>query len=302
MPEHSLQRRILAVASTVVLICWGSTDLAYAGNHHHKSHGTSHVAPGQTRHDTGHTHGHGGGNTGARGRANAPGQTKVDVGVAAGAGDPPGNNGTIKITPLGEQDGTPNNNPHVTCGFQIEWYGFDQGNYYSQVSFAMQAPTKDATITPNGPTSVFIGGDPASGAGTASGLDARADYYPSFTGTPHPKQGFHVKVTVATPFSQGNDTKSKVFWVQPCTAGTPGTPTGTPTVAPPNAQPPTVHTHGTSVNAVSAPAAGIPTVVEAGQRGPSVLDRVRSPLPLLMTGGLLVALALWSRRRHHAGD
>lgn len=332
-------RHTLVVASVAALTLWGSTAVASAdtgnGNGSTPAHSTTHTTPaGQHKahakphgksvhHHTSATHGqHKGttkphGHSGAHGTATAPGQINKAAGGAAAPADPPGNNGTIKITPLGEQDGTPNNSPHTTCGFQIEWYGFDQGNYYSQVSFAMQAPTSDATITPNGPLSVFVGGDPASGAGTATGLDARESYYPTFTGTPHPKQGFHVKVTVATPFSHGNDTKSKVFWVEPCAT--------TPTPVPPGGDTPGGDTPGVNTPGVDAPGAvegtttvdapgitgvraratvaGVPTAVDAGQGGQSILDRVRSPLPLLLMAGALAGIALWwSRRRAHVAD
>lgn len=255
------------------------------------------------------------------GKGNGPKNNPGKAGAGTGAGgvkDPAGNNGTIKIAPLGERDGTPDNNPHVTCGFQIEWYGFDKGSYYSQVSFAMQAPTKNATIDPHGPLSVFVGGDAASGAGTATGLDARESYYPTFTGTPHPKQGFHVKVTVATPFSQGNDTKSKVFWVQPCAVvapggttpggSTPGVSTLPPTSTSTSVSPPRAGVTGgqpttdTPVTAVASRVngSGVPSAVDAGEGGSWVLDRVRSPLPLLVAGVLLAAAAVVSRRRRSA--
>ncbi len=136
----------------------------------------------------------------------------------------------MKIAPLGEMDGIPNNTPHPGCTFQVEWYGFDQGDdIISTVTFAMQAPTKDVALSVAGNTSVFVGGDPASGAGTDTGLDGTEAYTLSFDGTPHPKQGYHVKLTIATPKSKGNDTKTKVFWVEPCTDDTTGgtTPGGT---------------------------------------------------------------------------
>ena len=147
-----------------------------------------------------------------------------------GDGDPAGNNGTVKIAPLGEIDSIPNNTPHPGCTFEIEWYGYDEGaDIVSTVSFAMQAPTKDVGLAVDGPTSVFVGGDPASGAGADSGLDGREAYTLSFTGEPHPQQGYHVKLTVATPRSNGNDTKTKVFWVEPCESGSDtGDDTGTP--------------------------------------------------------------------------
>lgn len=127
-----------------------------------------------------------------------------------------GNNGTVKIAEADEV-GTPSNDPHVSCSFAIEWYGYDEGSeFVSTVSFESQAPTADATISVTGSTSVFVGGD-AAGGGTD--LDAREVYTLSFTGTPHPQQGFHVKVTTTTPGSQGSDHKFKTFWVQPCQTG-----------------------------------------------------------------------------------
>jgi hypothetical protein len=137
-------------------------------------------------------------------------------------GDPPGNNGTVKIAPLGENDGTPDNNPHVGCSFQIEWYGFDEGSeIWSTVHFAMQAPTSDVGLSGTSPERVFVGGDPATGAGTETGLDGVQDYTLSFDGAPHPQQGYHVKLTVYTPYSKGADTKHKVFWVEPCEQAAP---------------------------------------------------------------------------------
>ena len=136
--------------------------------------------------------------------------------------DPAGNNGTVKIAPYGEIDRIPNNTPHPGCTFQVEWYGFDEGDdVVSQVAFAMHAPTTDVGLSVDGPAEVFVGGDSATGAGTETGLDGRETYTLSFDGEPHPKQGYHVKLTVATPHSKGNDTKTKVFWVEECdTAGT----------------------------------------------------------------------------------
>jgi hypothetical protein len=72
--------------------------------------------------------------------------------------------------------------------------------------------------------SVFIGEDDNSGGGSEAGLDARRTYRLDLTGiTPHPVQGFHVKLTVNAEGSQGADTKHKVFWVTGCD-GYPGYP------------------------------------------------------------------------------
>src|SRR5262245_40672275 len=140
---------------------------------------------------------------------------------AKNAGDPAGNNGTVKITLHGEDDGIPQNSPHVSCPFDIEWYGFDEGvDIVSTVTFAMQAPTGDVGLSGTEPSQVFVGGGPVGGA--ASDLDGRATYTWAFAGEPDPGQGYHVEVTVHTPGSRGADTKHKVFWVTPCDGGASG--------------------------------------------------------------------------------
>ncbi len=181
------------------------------GNHGHGNNGN------HGHGSNGHGNGNGGGNSGGQGNgSNGSGGHSQ----GGGSGDPAGNNGTVKIAPLGAFDGIPNNTPHPGCTFLVEWYGFDEGaDVVSTVSFAMHAPTSDVGLTVDGPPTVFVGEDPASGAGTDSGLDARQAYTLSFDGEPHPKQGYHVKLTVNTPRSQGADKKSKVFWVEPCEAG-----------------------------------------------------------------------------------
>ncbi|HEY1116692.1 MAG TPA: hypothetical protein VGE43_03240, partial [Acidimicrobiales bacterium] len=187
--------------------------------------------PGQpaTGKGQGGSQGQGGGNgqgpqtgtsgAGSTGQGNGTGGSKGGAGDNGGGdnGDPAGNNGTVKIAELGEMDGIPNNSPHPGCTFQVEWYGFDEGeDVVSTVTFAAQAPTSDVVIGGTEPSQVPVGGDAASGAGTETGLDAVQAYTLTFDGQPHPQQGYHVKLTVATPGSIGNDTKTKVFWVAPC--------------------------------------------------------------------------------------
>ncbi|WP_372729192.1 hypothetical protein [Nocardioides sp.] len=275
----------------------------------------------------------------AKGQAGTQGKSQ-GKGQGQGKGDPAGNNGTVKIAPLGEMDRIPNNTPHPGCTFQIEWYGFDEGeDVVSTVSFAMHAPTRDVALSVDGKSTVFVGGDPASGAGTESGLDGREAYTLSFDGEPHPKQGYHVKLTVATPRSQGNDTKTKVFWVEPCdeddaTGGgtTPGSDGGSDeddesgvggagsgrTSVSGSAEGDqgdddsdeqvlagggsTDAESGSSVD-VSDDAAQVPTAVDAGDGG-SALDWARSPVGLLIigAGALLTAGGFLLRRRAGLGS
>ena len=146
------------------------------------------------------------------------------AGLASAGPNPPGNNGTVKIddTPF---DDAPDNEPHVGCTFQVDFYGYDQGNLDAQVTFEAHPPTlregDDQVLLTD---TVFIGEDDSSGGGSMAGLDARRTYRLDFTGiTAHPVQGFHVKLTVNAEGSQGADTKHKVFWVTGCN-GYPGYP------------------------------------------------------------------------------
>jgi hypothetical protein len=140
--------------------------------------------------------------------------------------DPPGNNGTIKIEFVGAADNPPDNNPHVPCTFLLEFRGYDQGVGEATYSFALHPPSGTSTLTSG---TVAIGEDAAGGA---TDLDAQqvVDLEPFLTGgTPHPIQGYHIKVTVHAPGSVGADTKYKVFWVE-C-GGYPPSGTTTRTIA-----------------------------------------------------------------------
>jgi LPXTG-motif cell wall-anchored protein len=131
--------------------------------------------------------------------------------------DPPGNNGTVKIDDMPFDD-HPDNEPHVGCVFQVDWYGFDEGDdLFSHVTFEVHPPTgKPEVILED---DVFIGDDDNSGGGSEDGLDASATYDLSalLQGfEPHSQQGWHVKLTVNNDGSHGADVKHKVFWVSGC--------------------------------------------------------------------------------------
>src|SRR4029453_5023524 len=131
--------------------------------------------------------------------------------------NPPGNNGTVKVDDVPFDD-HPDNEPHVGCSFQIDFYGYDEGDLEPQVTFEAPPPTlragDDQVLLTD---AVFIGEDDNSGGGSEAGLDASATYTLDFTGIePHPVQGFHGKLTVNAEGSQGADVKHKVFWVTGC--------------------------------------------------------------------------------------
>ena len=175
-------------------------------------------APGQQS-DPGHQGGQHGQSGVPHGHSGERGQ-----GTVRAHGDPAGNNGTVKIAGPADEVGHPSNNPHPGCTFYVEWFGFDEGaDVVSTVTFTSQAPTADVVLGGTSPAQVFVGGDPAGGG---TDLDGRQAYTLSFQGEPHPNQGYHVKLTVATPRSLGNDTKTKVFWVEPCAPAAAGTAAG----------------------------------------------------------------------------
>jgi hypothetical protein len=135
-------------------------------------------------------------------------------GSVGAAPNPPGNNGTIKVddTPF---DDHPDNEPHVGCVFQVDFYGYDEGDLDATVTFEAHPPTGPVVTLLE--DTVFIGEDDNSGGGSEAGLDASETYPLDFTGIePHPQQGFHVRLTIHAEGSQGADVKHKVFWVTGC--------------------------------------------------------------------------------------
>ena len=137
------------------------------------------------------------------------------AGRAAGAdknppGDPPGNNGTIKI----ERDGPDqdrSNEPIVDgCIVWLEFYGFDQGQT-ADITFTAQPPsgTKELIADKNVP----ISDDPAGG-----GQDKDAVLAYNLTSVvqglrAQPQHGYHIKVRTDSLQAPGGS-KQKVFWVK----------------------------------------------------------------------------------------
>lgn len=143
--------------------------------------------------------------------------------------NPAGNNGFVKINNEEIPDSTPQNHPHVSCTFDVEFYNYDKNNNTATVQFELQAPTNSAQhklTVKSGNLTPFIGQDSAGGG---KDLDAREKYTLVFDGPAHQNQGYHVKVTVNAPGSKGSEKKHKVFWVQPCAATTGATKPSAPT-------------------------------------------------------------------------
>jgi hypothetical protein len=148
---------------------------------------------------------------------------------------PPGNNGTVKIDGTAFDD-HPDNEPHVGCVFQIDLYNYDEGNLQATYRFDLWAPTGSGQLAAG---SVAIGEDPNGG-----GRDLDASVTVDLTsallrsgGTPHPMQGWHVRLTVNAEGSIGADVKHKMFWLRcaspspsPSTSILPGSPTASTSV------------------------------------------------------------------------
>src|SRR5687767_11444824 len=142
-------------------------------------------------------------------------------------GDPPGNNGTVKIDQSAVADEDKGNEPiGENCSFWLKFYNFDQGQL-ADITFAAHPPTggKDP-ITDKGngfgqPGDGWeISDDPAAG-----GTDEDAvlpynltDYVSGLQ--PHPQHGYHIKLTTTIRNANGTEVpggvKHKVFWIK-CT-------------------------------------------------------------------------------------
>lgn len=121
----------------------------------------------------------------------------VFVAGTAAAHDAPGNNGTVKV------DGAPNsegnaNEPHVGCAFRLKFMHFDDGQT-GDVVIDGHAPSGSGKVSEK--DDVTVGGTDATLDYTRADLDLSGL-------TPHPKQGYHLKLTVTTD----DGVKHKVFW------------------------------------------------------------------------------------------
>ena len=142
----------------------------------------------------------------------------ASLGAPVAAADPPGNNGTIKVDAQPFDD-VPDNESHPGCVFEVDFYGFDEGSLWATATFTLISPTVDTDTDFLTSDPVYIGDDPAYGAGTTSGLDASRSfdlngYLYGYMGADG--KGAHVKLTVHADGATNADTKYKTFWVTGC--------------------------------------------------------------------------------------
>jgi hypothetical protein len=126
-----------------------------------------------------------------------------------------GNSGSIKVNPVGYQDGTqpPRNHPHVGCVFDVNFYGF-YGSV-EDVTFAVQPPSGHGITLEVEPTSTTSYDDTPPGGNTLV-MTQRYDLTDALAGADveeHHTQGYHVKVTSVGDREGSGNRKHKVFWV-----------------------------------------------------------------------------------------
>jgi len=143
----------------------------------------------------------------------------VGFGSAAAAagktppGDPPGNNGTIKIVASDPSDFDPGNEPMIdngSCMVWLEFYGFDT-NQTADITFFAQAPSGDGQILL--PDKNVLISDDAAGGGQDRDEVIGYNLTTAVEGLQaHPKHGYHIKVTSDSLGAPGG-AKQKVFWI-----------------------------------------------------------------------------------------
>jgi hypothetical protein len=132
--------------------------------------------------------------------------------ASAASDAPAGNNGSIKIDDVPIDDGN-ENVPHPGCTFVVDFFGYDVGARTATLTFDGQEPTAGGELLVETITFDVATRD----SGNQLNESHEVDLTDALAGiAPHPKQGWHVKLTVNVDGAQGADVKHKVFWVSQC--------------------------------------------------------------------------------------
>jgi hypothetical protein len=133
-------------------------------------------------------------------------------------------------------DQAPNNEPHVGCTFQMDFYNYPEG-VTAKYAFTLWPPTGHVELMSGG---IQLENDPAGGGLDLDGEET-VQLGPALVASgaePHQHNGWHVKVVVNARHTSGPDQKQKVFWVRECQAAPTTTPTEPPTIEPSTVTPP----------------------------------------------------------------
>ena len=131
-------------------------------------------------------------------------------------------------------DVAPNNEPHVGCDFQLDFYNYPKG-ITARYTFSLWHPTGPAALD-DASGSLELDNDDANGGQDLDG-EVEVDLGPALNDSgidPHHHNGWHVKLVVRARSTSGADQKQKVFWVRECAAPTTTEPPVLPsTITPP---------------------------------------------------------------------
>ena len=105
------------------------------------------------------------------------------------------------------------NVPHPGCTFVVDFFGYDVGERDAVMTFEGQEPTGGGELLVEQAAFTVESRE----SGNQLNHSQTIDLSPALIGIePHPKQGWHVKLTVNVDGAQGADVKHKVFWVSEC--------------------------------------------------------------------------------------
>ena len=132
-----------------------------------------------------------------------------------GGNAPPGNNGTVKIDAY-VMDAGHDNDPHVTCDFSVNFYGYDGGPQQASIDIRPVAPTgsnQSFTTSTKWNTGIRTGG----GQFDQTVPITISQLHSALSGVnPRAQQGYHLRLEVEVTGSHGSDDKYKTFWLAPC--------------------------------------------------------------------------------------
>lgn len=135
--------------------------------------------------------------------------------AAGGSNKPPGNNGTVKIDEY-TMDAGHDNDPHVTCGFSVNFFGYDSGPQQATIDIRPVAPTA-GTGSFHTSTTWNVGTRTSGAQFDRSVPISFSQLQSALSGvSPHAQQGYHLRLEVEVTGSQGSDDKYKTFWLRPC--------------------------------------------------------------------------------------
>jgi len=296
-------RAAAAAAATLAAVLIGVVPASTAGAVAHSNGNGKGNGNGAANSAASNAHGNRNGNgNGASSSSGAAASASTAQGSNAGQ-TPPGNNGHIQIDEL-VGDGGKGNDPHVSCGFSVSFFGYDAGTQHASITLTPWAPTRggtSATLAASWTTATRTSG---------SQLDDNVPVLPSviasaFAGVAPAHNGYHVRVEVEVTGSQGSDDKFHMLWVAPCassaansaavaaaaqlgsSASTPGSSSSTPGSS--ASTPASPSTAAAATGAAPAPALTIVKTERVGATGDFVRRPVRATVGEQLQYRMIVA-------------